>query len=194
MAEVPSTFQLQAGQIAPDFELPDGLGSNHSLADLIKGKSGLIVAFVCNHCPFVIHLADKLGEFAEEAAREGVATVAISANDVDNYPADSTENMVEFARMSGWNFPYLYDETQSIAKAYAAACTPDFYLFDAELRLSYAGQFDNTRPGRGGAPTGSDLRDAIAKMKMGTPIPTPWYPSTGCNIKWKPGGAPDYFG
>lgn len=194
MAEVPSTFQLQAGQVAPDFELPDGLGATHSLSGLIEGKSGLLVAFVCNHCPFVVHLAEELGRLAEEIGDEGIATVAINANDVANYPADAPEKMVEFADRNGWKFPYLFDESQSVAKAYAAACTPDFYLFDDQRRLVYAGQFDGTRPGRGGSPTGEDLRNAVADLKSGNSTPQPWYPSTGCNIKWKPGSAPDYFG
>lgn len=194
MAEVPSTFQLQAGQKAPPFELPDGSGTIHSLSDLIAGKRGILVAFVCNHCPFVVHLAGKLGSFATEIADSGIATVAISANDVANYPADSPGKMVEFARENGWNFPYLYDESQDVAKAYAAACTPDFYLFDSQLRLTYAGQFDDSRPGRGGEATGEDLRKAVSDVLEGHPTPEPWYPSTGCNIKWKPGEAPDYFG
>ena len=192
MAEVPSTFQLQAGQSAPDFELPDGSGALYQLSNLVAGKKGLLVAFVCNHCPFVVHLADSLGEFAKEIGGREIETVAISANDVANYPADSPENMVQFAKASGWEFPYLYDETQEVAKAYAAACTPDFYLFDGNLKLVYAGQYDESRPGRG-APSGSDMRKAVNLLRDGECTPEPWYPSTGCNIKWKPGEAPDYF-
>jgi len=192
MAEVPSTFQLQAGQSAPDFELPDGNGAFYQLSNLVAGKKGLLVAFVCNHCPFVVHLADSLGEFAKEIEGREIATVAISANDVANYPADSPENMVQFAKASGWEFPYLYDETQDVAKAYAAACTPDFYLFDGNLKLVYAGQYDESRPSRG-APSGSDMRKAVNLLRDGECTPEPWYPSTGCNIKWKPGEAPDYF-
>lgn len=194
MAEVPSTFQLKTGQKAPDFELPDGNGSIHSLTSLLEGKNGLLVAFVCNHCPFVVHLADSFGKFADEIAGSGVGTVAISANDVENYPADAPDKMVEFASANGWNFPYLYDESQEVAKAYAAACTPDFYLFDSSGLLTYAGQYDETRPGRGGKPTGDDLRSAIADLLENRTTAEPWYPSTGCNIKWKPGEAPDYFG
>lgn len=194
MAEVPSTFRLKPGSQAPDFTLPNGLGQIYRRDDLVSGKKGLIVAFVCNHCPFVVHLAEELGKFAEEVAAKGVATVAVSANDVANYPADSPEKMLHFAKQNAWNFPYLYDATQDIAKAYAAACTPDFYLFDSELALAYAGQFDDTRPGKGGAPTGADLRRAVENLLNGDTTPEPWYPSTGCNIKWKPGEAPEYFG
>lgn len=193
MAEVPSTFQLKPGQSAPDFELPDAKGQIYQLSNLVSGKKGLIVAFVCNHCPFVVHLADKFGGFATDYAVKGIATVAISANDVEKYPADSPEKMAEFASEKGWNFPYLYDESQAVAKAYAAACTPDFYLFDSSLKLVYAGQFDDSRPGRG-EPTGADLSSAVDNLLGGTPTPEPWYPSSGCNIKWKPGQEPDYFG
>lgn len=193
MSEVPSTFQLRPGQSAPAFQLPDGQGKSHSLADLAEGKKVLVVAFVCNHCPFVIHLAKEFGEFAAEMSQKGVQVVAISSNDVANYPADSPEKMVEFAASYHWEFPYLYDETQEVAKAYAAACTPDFYVFDGDHNLTYAGQFDDTRPGRGGNITGADLRNAVEKTLAGESVPEPWYPSTGCNIKWKAGEAPDYF-
>lgn len=192
MAEVPSTFQLQPGQSAPGFSLPDGNGKVHALDELIAGKNGLLVAFVCNHCPFVVHLARPFGEFASEIETRGIQTVAISANDVENYPADAPEKMLTFAEENHWNFPYLYDETQEVAKAYAAACTPDFYLFDGDGKLVYAGQFDESRPGRGEA-TGEDLREAVENLLAGAPTPQPWYPSSGCNIKWKPGEAPDYF-
>ncbi len=194
MAEVPSTFQLHSGQSAPYFTLPDGHGNTHSLSSLLDGKRGLIVAFVCNHCPFVVHLAESFGQFAKEASEKGVQTVAISANDAENYPADAPGKMVEFAAANDWNFPYLHDESQDIAKAYAAACTPDFYLFDADGKLTYAGQYDETRPGRGGDATGDDLRNAINDLVGGGTTAEPWYPSTGCSIKWKPGEAPDYFG
>ncbi|MBP82823.1 MAG: thioredoxin family protein [Verrucomicrobiales bacterium] len=193
MAEVPSTFHLKTGQSAPDFTLPDGKGTSTTLSSLIEGRMGLIVAFVCNHCPFVVHLADALGTFAKECEKRGVSFVAISSNDAENYPADSPENMVRFAQSSGWEFPYLYDGSQMVAKSYAAACTPDFYLFNGDGRLTYAGQFDATRPGRGGSPTGDDLRGAVDDLLASRPTPEPWYPSSGCNIKWKPGESPDYF-
>lgn len=193
MAEVPSTFQLKPGVSAPDFELPDGKGAIFQLTNLIAGKKGLVVAFACNHCPFVVHLADALATFADDVAAKGIQTVVINANDVANYPADSPEKMVEFATEREWHFPYLYDESQAVAKSYSAACTPDFYLFDSNLKLVYAGQFDDSRPGRGTA-DGSDLRAAVEHLLAGRPVPEPWYPSSGCNIKWKPGEAPDYFG
>ena len=194
MAEVPSTFRLQTGQNAPDFFLPDAHGKTWSLTEIAAGKKGLLIAFVCNHCPFVVHLARQLGELAAEAAENGIATIAINSNDVENYPADAPEKMISFAQENDWEFPYLYDESQEVAKSYAAACTPDFYLFDSHLGLTYAGQFDDTRPGRGGEITGDDLRKAISDLLSNEPTPAPWYPSTGCNIKWKPGSAPDYFG
>lgn len=193
MAEVPSTFQLKAGQPAPGFTLPDAGGTPFSLETLLEGKQGLLVAFVCNHCPFVVHLAESFGGFADEIAAGGIQTVAISANDVENYPADAPAKMIEFAAANGWNFPYLYDESQEVAKAYAAACTPDFYLFNAAGNLTYAGQYDDTRPGCGSAASGDDLRRAVADLLSGKETAAPWFPSTGCNIKWKPGAAPDYF-
>ncbi|MEM9018372.1 MAG: thioredoxin family protein [Verrucomicrobiota bacterium] len=193
MAEVPSTFQLELGEVAPPFSLPDPSGTLHHLEELAREKKGLLIAFVCNHCPFVIHLAKEFGVFASKIEETGVATVAISANDIENYPADAPEKMAEFAEANGWNFPYLYDESQDVAKAYAAACTPDFYLFDNNARLVYAGQFDDSRPGRG-EPTGNDLAKAVDNLLSGVETPLPWYPSSGCNIKWKPGAAPDYFG
>ncbi len=193
MAEVPSTFFLKPGSPAPDFSLPDPDGRSHSLAGLLEGKKGLLVAFVCNHCPFVIHLAEAFGSFADRVAADGIATVAINANDTARYPADAPEKMAAFARASGWDFPYLYDESQEVALAYAAACTPDFYLFDGAGRLAYAGQFDDSRPGKGESPTGSDLATAVGDLLSGKGTQEPWYPSSGCNIKWKPGNEPDYF-
>ena len=193
MAEVPSTFQLKRGQSAPHFKLPDGSGNFQDLTDLANGKAAVVIAFVCNHCPFVVHLAKQFGEFASEFAEKGVQTIAISANDVANYPADSPDKMVEFAKNNHWDFPYLYDETQEVAKAYAAACTPDFYVFDSNLGLTYAGQFDNSRPGRSGEINGEDLRSAVESTLAGEATADPWYPSTGCNIKWKAGNEPSYF-
>lgn len=193
MAEVPSTFQLAPGAIAPDFSLTDAAGILHTPQSLVAGKRGLLVVFACNHCPFVIHLANKLGEFAARIAARGIATVAIASNDVDRYPQDGPALMPGFAAAHGWDFPYLQDATQEVAHTYAAACTPDFYLFDADLRLAYAGQFDDSRPGRGSA-TGSDLARAVENLLAGDETPAPWFPSTGCNIKWRPGNEPDYFG
>lgn len=193
MAEVPSTFQLAPGSPAPDFSLPDASGTVHTRDSLAAGKRGLLLVFACNHCPFVVHLADAFGRFADDIAAKGIATVAITSNDIERYPADAPDRMPAFAEAHGWHFPYLHDETQAVAKAYAAACTPDFYLFDEELKLVYAGEFDETRPGRGTA-TGAALATAVENLLAGHPTPAPWYPSTGCNIKWKPGSEPDYFG
>jgi peroxiredoxin len=193
MAEVPSTFRLEPGAIAPDFTLSDLSGVPHRPDTLATGKRGLLVVFACNHCPYVIHLADALGRFAAEIAEKGIATVAIASNDIERYPQDGPDRMTAFAEAHGWEFPYLHDATQEVAHAYAAACTPDFYLFDAGLRLVYAGQFDDSRPGKGDA-TGSDLARAVANLLEGRDTPSPWYPSSGCNIKWRPGNEPDYFG
>ena len=193
MSEVKSTFRLATGDAAPAFTLPDPSGAGHSLDDL-AGANGTLVVFACNHCPFVVHLASQIGEFAKEIGGKGVATVAISSNDVENYPADSPEKMAEFAQASGWDFPYLYDESQEVAKAYSAACTPDFFLFDRGRKLYYAGQFDNSRPKNDAAITGADLRAAVEALLAGeAPTENP-FPSSGCNIKWKAGNEPPYFG
>jgi peroxiredoxin len=193
MAAVPSTFRLEPGTVAPDFILPDPAGLLHRPATLVAEKRGLLVVFACNHCPYVIHLAEALGRFAFEIAAKGIATVAIASNDIERYPQDGPDRMPAFAEAHGWEFPYLHDATQEVAHAYAAACTPDFYLFDAKLKLVYAGQFDDSRPGKGDA-SGSDLACAAANLLDGRETPLPWSPSTGCNIKWRPGTEPDYFG
>lgn len=193
MAEVPSTFTLQPGQVAPEFCLPDGAGELFSLDD-IKGSRGTLVMFVCNHCPFVIHLAKEVGQMAAEMRDWGVHAVAINANDVARYPQDAPEKMLEFAREFGWEFPYLYDESQEVAKSYFAACTPDFFLLDADNRMYYAGQFDDSRPKNDLPVDGRDLKLAIRQLLEDGPAVTETRPATGCNIKWKEGNAPDYFG
>ncbi len=193
MAEVQSTFRLKRGDPAPSFELPDHEGRSFSLGGL-RGEKGALVIFACNHCPFVIHLASAIGRFAEELAASGIATVAIMPNDVENYPDDHPDKMGPFAAASGWNFPYLYDETQEVAKAWGAACTPDFFLLDAEGRLFYAGQFDSSRPKNDEAVSGGDLRGATTALLAGEEAPGAVYPSSGCNIKWKAGNEPPYFG
>lgn len=159
-----------------------------------KGVNGTLVFFACNHCPYVVMLAEILGVFGQELQEQGVGVVAISSNDVENYPQDGPEKMAEFARDRGWHFPYLYDETQEVAKAYGAACTPDFFLFDAQDKLYYAGQFDDSRPKNGRKPDGADLRAAVEGMLSGKEAPQESFPSSGCNIKWKPGNEPAYFG
>lgn len=192
MAEVPSTMILKNGDRAPEFSLVDGAGFLFSVDD-VRGPNGLVVAFVCNHCPFVIHVADQVAQLARDYGEKGIGFVAINPNDVENYPADAPEKMVEFANEHGWDFPYLFDESQEVAKAYSAACTPDFYVFDGELCLTYCGQLDGSRPKNGKPVNGSDLRAALDAMLDGNASSIEQKPSTGCNIKWKPGNAPDYF-
>lgn len=192
MVRTPSTMQ-PLGSPAPDFSLPNVDGSTVSLVDF-AGAPGLLVIFMCNHCPFVIHLADQLAEFAREYQAKGLAIVGISSNDVGNYPADSPEQMVAEAEQRGYVFPYLYDETQEVAKAYQAACTPDFFLYDKDQKLAYRGQFDSTRPDSGQTPTGEDLRAACDAVLAGQSAPAEQLPSIGCNIKWKAGNEPAYFG
>lgn len=192
MAEVPSTRILPLGSHAPEIELPDGEGDLFSLDDA-RGPQGLIVMFVCNHCPFVIHLAPALAAFATEVEGQGIGVVAINSNDTARYPADAPEKMVAFAKQQGWAFPYLVDADQSVAHAYVAACTPDFYLFDGELKLTYCGQFDDSRPGNGKPVTGKDMRAAVEAMLAGDAPLAEQRPSTGCSIKWKPGNEPEHF-
>ena len=192
MAKTPSTM-LALGTPAPDFRLPDTDGTQVSRDDH-AGAAGLLVMFLCNHCPYVQHIREGLAEFAREYRSKGLAIVAISSNDAAAYPDDSPEKMkVEKARY-GYVFPYLYDASQAVAKAYAAACTPDFFLFDSARRLVYRGQFDDSRPGNGVAVTGKDLRAACDALLSGRQIPADQRPSIGCNIKWRAGNAPTYFG
>lgn len=192
MAEVPSTRTLAIGAPAPDFELPDHSGAIHSLQS-IRGAKGLVIVFACNHCQFVVHLARRFGEFASLATTLGFGVAAINSNDTARYPQDSPEKMAGFAQANGWAFPYLVDADQAVAKKYFAACTPDFYLFDGGLRLAYCGQLDSSRPGNGKPVTGQDFRRAIDAVIFGQPPIQPQQPSSGCNIKWKPGNEPDYF-
>ena len=190
MALTPSTM-LDLGTSAPDFQLPDTTGRTISLADFNDAKA-LLVVFMCNHCPYVIHIREALARFAEEYQAKGLAVVGISSNDVANYPDDSPEKMVEEAKSAGYTFPYLYDESQEVAKAYRAACTPDFFLFDADKKLVYRGQFDDSRPKSDIPVTGKDLRAAADSALAGQAISPDQKPSMGCNIKWKPGNAPEY--
>tara|TARA_A100001037_G_scaffold248157_1_gene230373 strand:+ start:1189 stop:1770 length:582 start_codon:yes stop_codon:yes gene_type:complete len=193
MAATASTM-LPLGTPAPDFQLPDTDGTSVSLADL-GGSQGLVVAFISNHCPFVKHLRLKFAALADEFLLRGVSFVAIGSNDVANYPDDGPDKMAQEKNLAGYNFPYLYDEDQKVAKAYRAACTPDFYLFDGNRRLAYRGQFDDSRPGNGRSITGKDLRGALEAVLAGESVPEEKQkPSLGCNIKWKAGNAPDYYG
>jgi peroxiredoxin len=191
MVAVNSTM-LALGTPAPDFQLPDPGGRRVALSDF-RGAPALVVVFMCNHCPYVKHIRDGLAQLARDYASRGVKVVGINSNDAKHYPADSPARMAEEARAAGYTFPYLYDETQEVAKAYRAACTPDFYLFDAGQRLVYRGQFDDSRPGNGIPVTGKDLRAAIDAVLAGRPVSPHQRPSIGCNIKWKPGNEPDWF-
>ncbi len=190
MAVTPSTM-LELGTYAPDFSLPDCDGDKKSRDDF-KGSDGFLVVFICNHCPYVIHINDGLAKFAEEYQAKGLAVVAISSNDVSNYPDDSPEKMIELVRQYNFTFPYLYDETQEVAKSYRAACTPDLFLFNKDFKLVYRGQFDGSRPRNVLPVTGKDLRQATDAMLTGKTIMTDQKPSMGCNIKWKPGNEPNY--
>lgn len=190
MALTPSTM-LPLGTKAPDFSLPDTEGNTVSLSDF-KGKKALLVMFICNHCPYVKHVREELAKLGKECEAKDVGVVAINSNDVDNYPEDSPEKMAQEKQHFGYTFPYLYDETQEVAKAYSAACTPDFFLFGQDHKLVYRGQFDDSRPGNDIPVTGNDLREAIDKVLDGDTISMKQKPSMGCNIKWKPGNAPGY--
>ena len=192
MVKTASTM-LPLGTHAPDFSLPDTSGKRVSLADL-SGKPALLVAFICNHCPFVKHVAAGFAELARDYQPRGVAVAAINANDMANYPDDSPAKMAEEVRLRGYTFPYLYDESQAVAKAYAAACTPDFYVFDKDRKLVYRGQMDSSRPSSGLPVTGEDLRAALDAVLAGKPVAREQKPSIGCNIKWKAGNEPPYFG
>ncbi len=170
---------------APNFNLFDTVSKNYLSLENLKGEKGTVVMFICNHCPFVIHVNDTLVDIANEFAEKGINFIAISSNDVDNYPQDSPEKMTIHAKKQNYPFPYLYDENQEVAKAYDAACTPDFYVFDGDLKLVYRGQLDDSRPGNGISVTGKDLKyalDCVLENKKNTNIQKP---SIGCNIKWK---------
>ena len=195
MVSTASTMR-SLGAPAPTFALPNmnpAAGEKMvSLSDYAN-NSALLVAFICNHCPYVIHIREALVQFVNDYAPRGLAVVAISSNDADNYPDDSPAKMSEEAVRHGFPFPYLYDEDQSVAKAYRAACTPDFFLFDSEMRLAYRGQFDAGRPKSNEPVTGVDLRNAADAVLAGSAVAAEQIPSVGCSIKWKAGGAPDYF-
>ncbi len=191
MVLTPSTM-LPLGTKAPSFSLPNVDGKTVSLVDF-EGSKALLVIFMCNHCPYVIHVAPELAKLAEEYQAKGVAVVGINANDSSTHPADSPEQMIHEVENRGYTFPYLYDETQEVAKAYRAACTPDFYVFDAQQKLVYRGQLDSSRPNSATPLTGEDLRTALDAVLAGRPVSSDQKPSIGCNIKWLAGGEPDYF-
>ncbi len=191
MSATPSTM-LALGTPAPDFSLPDvASGRTTSLADF-SGKDALLVIFLCAHCPYVVHVAPELARIGRDYAGKSLGIVGITANDTAEYPQDAPEPTAAFARAQGCDFPIFFDESQSVAKAYTAACTPDFFLFGNDRRLAYRGQLDRTRP-RVGTPDGADLRAAIDAVLARQPVSAAQAPSIGCNIKWKPGNEPRYF-
>jgi peroxiredoxin len=190
MAATASTM-LPLGTKAPAFSLPDTRGGTVSTSDF-KDAKVLLVVFMCNHCPFVKHILGGFVKLAKGYQGKGVAAVAINSNDVESYPDDRPERMTQVAREKGFSFPYLYDETQAVAKAYRAACTPDFFLFDSSRALVYRGQMGDSRPGNDAPVDGVDLRAALDAVLAGRPVPVPQKPSMGCSIKWKPGHEPEY--
>jgi len=193
VAETASTM-LPLGTPVPTFRLKDAVSGREVTEAGQIDRQALLVMFLCNHCPFVKHVMEELGRIGSDYGRRGVEVIAINSNDVRNYPQDGPERMRELALRQGWNFPFLLDETQEVAKRFRAACTPDFFLFRGDGALVYRGQLDDSRPGNGRPVTGRDLRSALDAVLAGEPAPEPQLPSLGCNIKWKPGNAPQYYG
>jgi peroxiredoxin len=183
---------LPLGTAAPNFSLPDADGKVVSLGDF-KSSPALLVMFICNHCPFVKHVADELAKLGRDYQAKGAAIVAINSNDIVAHPDDAPAKMKEEVKARGYTFPYLFDETQAVGKAYHAACTPDFFLFDASQKLVYRGQLDDSRPQSGIPVTGRDLRAALDAVLAGKPVNSEQRASLGCNIKWKAGNEPEYF-
>lgn len=200
MAAVPSTM-LPLGTMAPAFDLPDAVSGRRVRLEDFKGRPALLVMFICNHCPYVKWVRSQLAAIGREYQPKGVGIVAISSNDVQSHPDDSPEKMALEARDAGYTFPYLFDESQAVAKAYRAACTPDFYVFDGAMKLAYRGQLDDSRPsgrstvlpGAGLPVTGKDVRAALDAVLSGRAAPSEQRPSIGCNIKWKKGNEPEWF-
>ena len=191
MPETPSTM-IDIGTPLPSFSLPDFNGKTVTDGD-VAGSKALLVAFICNHCPFVRHIRQEFARFAKEYQAQGLTVVAIASNDTKEFPEDGPAGMKEEAVEVGYTFPYLFDEKQKVAQAFHAACTPDLFLFDSQRRLAYRGQFDGSRPKNGVPVTGADLRAAADAVLAGKPAPAVQKPSMGCNIKWSPGNAPEYF-
>lgn len=184
MARTPSNM-MPLGTIAPGFELPDTVSGNRLSLEMLKSDKATVIMFICNHCPFVKHVDEGIVSLANDYQKKGVSFVAISSNDVENYPQDAPDLMKVEAEKVGYTFPYLYDQDQAVARAYDAACTPDFYIFDADLKCVYRGQLDDSRPGNGRPVTGRDMRQALDDILNGRPVFQPQIPSLGCNIKWK---------
>lgn len=183
---------IKLGTKAPDFTLPDVVsGKEVSLSDF-EGKKALLVAFICQHCPYVQHVEEEIARIGKDYQDKDVGIVAISANDTDSHPTDAPQFLKQQAEELGFTFPYLFDESQKVAQKYTAACTPDFFLFDQDRKLVYRGQLDNSRPGNNQPVTGKDLRAAIEAVLHNQPVSKNQKPSSGCNIKWKPGNQPDY--
>lgn len=191
MVKTASTM-LPLGTKAPSFSLVNVDGKTVSLNDFV-GKSGLLVVFMCNHCPFVVHIRSVLAKLTAEYQAKGIGVVGINSNDATHYPSDAPDKMAAEAKAAGYSFPYLHDADQKVAQAYKAACTPDFFLFDGDLTLTYRGQFDDSRPSNGKPVTGADLRAAMDAVLAKGAIPATQKPSIGCNIKWRPGNEPEYF-
>ena len=192
MVATPSTM-LPLGTKAPSFSLPDVCTNQSIDLQTVDIHKGCLIAFVCNHCPYVIHLLDPLVRMSNEWVKKGIKVFLISSNDADKYPDDSPVKMRELAQKKQFQFPYLYDEDQSVALAYKAACTPDFFLFDSKLSLFYRGQFDDSRPGNQLEATGTELSSAVDSLLLNQPAPKVQKPSLGCNLKWKSGNEPEYF-
>ena len=193
MVRTESTM-LPLGTSAPSLSLEDVVSGQVVTLDNFKDKKGLLVMFICQHCPFVKHVEDELGKIGQDYVSQDLGILAISANSIETHPQDDPDNMREQVKRANFNFPYAYDATQEVAKSYTAACTPDFFLFDSGLKLAYRGQLDDSRPGNDKPVTGKDLRAAIDQLISGQSIPETQKPSIGCNIKWAPGNAPAYFG
>ncbi|NES22933.1 MAG: thioredoxin family protein [Symploca sp. SIO3E6] len=193
MALTASTM-LPIGSKAPDFQLPDVRSNQIVSLDTFAGKQGLLVMFICNHCPFVKHVQGELAKIGQDYGNSNLGIVAISANDAANYPDDDFNHLQEMAQRLGLTYPLCYDESQETAQAYTAACTPDFFLFDANQQLAYRGQLDDSRPGNNEPVNGKDLRAAIDALLASQTVNPDQKPSIGCNIKWKPGNEPDYYG
>jgi thiol-disulfide isomerase/thioredoxin len=193
MVETPSTM-LPLGSEMPHFSLEDAVTGKTVTDRDISGRKAALVMFICNHCPFVKHVIDEIGRVARDYLPKDVAIIAINSNDVASYPDDHPNHMKSLAVSKGWGFPFLFDDTQEVAKTFKAACTPDFFLFGPDRKLAYRGQLDDSRPGSGLPVTGKDLRAALDAVLEGRHAPKEQMPSLGCNIKWKQGNAPSYFG